>query len=67
MSQEYRDNTSNGEIVRDFIAGMTDEYFLAQCREQFYPPDKGDFLLRLFLKNGKLYFSRYHNEGKRVW
>ena len=37
MSSEYRGGTSNAEIVRDFIAGMTDEYFLAQCRKQFIP------------------------------
>jgi dGTPase len=37
MSSEYRDNTSNAQAVRDFIAGMTDEYFLAQCRKQFIP------------------------------
>lgn len=37
MSSEYRDNTSNAQVVRDFIAGMTDEYFLTQCRKQFIP------------------------------
>ena len=37
MSPEYRAETPNAGIVRDFIAGMTDDYFLAQCRKQFIP------------------------------
>ena len=37
MSSEYRENTSDAEIVRDFIAGMTDEYFLVQCEKHFIP------------------------------
>lgn len=37
MSSEYRDKTTRAEVVRDFIAGMTDEYFLAQCRKLFIP------------------------------
>ncbi len=37
MSAEYMAEASNAMIVRDFIAGMTDEYFLAQCRKQFIP------------------------------
>ena len=40
MSSEYRDNTPHAKIVRDFIAGMTDEYFLAQCRKRFIPQMK---------------------------
>jgi dGTPase len=40
MSSEYMDNTSNAGIVRDFIAGMTDEYFLAQCRKHLIPQTK---------------------------
>jgi dGTPase len=30
MSDTYRTNSRHAEIVRDFIAGMTDEYFLRQ-------------------------------------
>jgi len=31
MSEEYIDNHCKEEVVRDFIAGMTDHYFLRQC------------------------------------
>jgi dGTPase len=34
MSADYVDSHAPAEIVRDFIAGMTDRYFLLQC-----PPD----------------------------
>jgi len=37
MSPEYRASTSPPEIVRDFIAGMTDEFFLAQCDKHLIP------------------------------
>ena len=37
MSLEYLDNHSNESIVRDFIAGMTDQYFLRQCPENLRP------------------------------
>jgi dGTPase len=37
MSQEYIDNHCNEEIVRDFIAGMTDQYFLRQCPRNMRP------------------------------
>ena len=40
MSGDYRDQTSGAGIVRDFIAGMTDEYFLNQCRKNFFPQIK---------------------------
>ena len=40
MSLEYQNNTSNAEIVRDFIAGMTDDYFLAQCKKHLIPQIK---------------------------
>jgi dGTPase len=48
MSPEYKENTGEIEMVRDFVAGMTDEYFLAQCHKhlvprQILPPGKGDF------------------------
>jgi dGTPase len=37
MSQDYTEAHSNAEIVRDFIAGMTDEYFLSQCPDAMRP------------------------------
>lgn len=37
MSSEYKDNALSAEIVRDFIAGMTDDYFLDQCRKNLIP------------------------------
>lgn len=40
ISEEYKMNHGNEEIVRDFIAGMTDQYFLRQCPENLRPvPD----------------------------
>jgi dGTPase len=37
ISQDYVQKHSNVEIVRDFIAGMTDQYFLRQCPEGMRP------------------------------
>jgi dGTPase len=37
MSEEYIENHGKEEIVRDFIAGMTDQYFLRQCPEDMCP------------------------------
>ncbi|MFO7785717.1 MAG: deoxyguanosinetriphosphate triphosphohydrolase family protein [Thermodesulfobacteriota bacterium] len=37
MAPCYREETQPAEIVRDFIAGMTDEYFLDQCNEHLFP------------------------------
>jgi len=37
MSAAYVQSHSSAEIVRDFIAGMTDEYFLSQCPESMRP------------------------------
>lgn len=37
MSGSYREETLPAEIVRDFISGMTDEYFLSQCRSHLVP------------------------------
>lgn len=37
MSDQYRNHTSPAEIVRDFVAGMTDEYFLRQCPDKLQP------------------------------
>ena len=37
MSEDYINNHSKEEIVRDFIAGMTDQYFLRQCPQHMRP------------------------------
>jgi len=37
MSADYVENHSTPEIVRDFISGMTDKYFLRQCPEKMKP------------------------------
>ena len=37
MSENYIKNHCKEEIVRDFIAGMTDHYFLRQCPEKLRP------------------------------
>jgi len=37
MSLEYRQRIPSAGIVRDFIAGMTDEYFLNQCQKNLIP------------------------------
>lgn len=37
MSDEYRENHSNVEIVRDYISGMTDSYFIRQAPEKLQP------------------------------
>lgn len=37
ISEEYVTNHRKEEIVRDFIAGMTDQYFLMQCPENLRP------------------------------
>ncbi len=37
MTSCYREETPPGAIVRDFIAGMTDEYFLDQCHTHLVP------------------------------
>ena len=37
MSEGYIKNHCKEEIVRDFIAGMTDHYFLRQCPEKLRP------------------------------
>jgi dGTPase len=37
MSEEYITGLSAPEIVRDFISGMTDQYFLSQCPESIRP------------------------------
>ncbi|MEJ2657299.1 MAG: phosphohydrolase, partial [Desulfobacterales bacterium] len=40
MSENYIQNHCKEEIVRDFIAGMTDQYFLRQCPESMRPKIK---------------------------
>jgi dGTPase len=40
MSENYLQNHCKEEIVRDFIAGMTDRYFLRQCPENMRPKIK---------------------------
>ncbi len=37
MSVSYTETHSSAEIVRDFIAGMTDAYFLSQCPDDMRP------------------------------
>ncbi|MGD2269598.1 MAG: HD domain-containing protein [Desulfobacterales bacterium] len=37
ISPDYAQKHSKEEIVRDFIAGMTDQYFLRQCPEDMRP------------------------------
>lgn len=37
MSPAYIESHNSAEIVRDFIAGMTDEYFLSQCPDTMRP------------------------------
>jgi dGTPase len=43
ISAEYRERTQPAEIVRDFIAGMTDDYFLNQCHKYLIPQIKNSF------------------------
>jgi len=40
MSESYLEKHKDAEIVRDFIAGMTDQYFLSQCPEKLRPKIK---------------------------
>ncbi len=40
MSPEYKEKTLSPEIVRDFMAGMTDDYFLNQCQIHLVPQRK---------------------------
>jgi dGTPase len=37
MSTEYLEAHQPAEIVRDYIAGMTDRYFLLQCPAHLRP------------------------------
>lgn len=40
MADAYRERTPHAVIVRDFIAGMTDDYFLNQCHKRLIPQIK---------------------------
>jgi dGTPase len=40
MLPHYQEQTPSAGIVRDFIAGMTDEYFLTQCYQNLVPQIK---------------------------
>ncbi|MBW1800441.1 MAG: HD domain-containing protein [Deltaproteobacteria bacterium] len=37
MSVEYREKTPAAAVVRDYVAGMTDEYFLGRCHKHLVP------------------------------
>jgi dGTPase len=37
MSESYRAKTPTAGMVRDFIAGMTDEFFMDQCHKHLIP------------------------------
>ena len=43
MSDQYIENSSNPEIVRDYISGMTDSFFLRQAPEQLRPDPVENF------------------------
>jgi dGTPase len=40
MAETYIDQHSSQEIVRDFLAGMTDQYFLMNCPEHLRPKNR---------------------------
>mgnify|MGYP001064061679 CR=1 FL=1 len=44
MSGQYKQNTPPAGIVRDFIAGMTDEYFIHQCNVHLMPQVRPGFM-----------------------
>ena len=37
MSEAYIETHTKAEIVRDFVSGMTDQYFLSQCPQSMRP------------------------------
>jgi dGTP triphosphohydrolase len=37
MAPAYLEDNQRAEVVRDFIASMTDAYFLRQSQELFFP------------------------------
>jgi len=43
MSHQYVKHMAPAAIVRDFVAGMTDEYFLGQCRKKLIPETRPAF------------------------
>jgi dGTPase len=44
MDDAYRENTSAPEIIRDYIASMTDEYFMRECNTLLFPRRLGSKL-----------------------
>jgi dGTPase len=42
MGPQYLDGSPSAMVVRDFIAGMTDDYFLRQCQENLIPQTLSD-------------------------
>ncbi len=40
MPEGYTKESPKAAVVRDFIAGMTDDYFLGQCRKHLFPERK---------------------------
>lgn len=40
MSESYKSNALPAVIVKDFIAGMTDDFFLGQCRKHLIPESR---------------------------
>ena len=43
MSRQYVEQTAPAAIVRDFVAGMTDDYFLNQCHKKLMPEMRPTF------------------------
>ena len=41
MAADYIDRHTHAEIVRDFIAGMTNRFFLRQCPPRLRPGAQG--------------------------
>ena len=44
MPIKYTNRTPDAGIVRDFIAGMTDDYFMNQCKKYLIPQTKTSIL-----------------------
>jgi len=49
VAQEYLRSASKGELVRDYIAGMTDKYFLTLARSALLPEQR----FRIFSHHGR--------------
>ncbi len=37
LSEDYQEKHSNAQIVRDFMAGMTDSYFISKIPQKMRP------------------------------